>query len=173
MKTESRHPRLKWILLTAVLCGIVLVGAILFISPRLNRETRDAESTYGIAYTDQQILSLLQPKASGTVQFVLRGSPEPVCPCVSLDPAKQSFQFSWSALSSYLAMGKYTLTDGILTLATDGGTETYTFVLQDGTLVFDAKKSSPIPEYRYGEGKEPECPVPDGAVFHLQPLQDQ
>ena len=62
---------------------------------------------------------------------------------------------------------RYERTDAELILRTDGDSpKVYVFSLgEDDTLIFNAERSAKIPSYRYGEGKEPQCPVPDGAVF--------
>ena len=76
---------------------------------------------------------------------------------------KQRFYFMFSALSSYYYDGDYSLADDTLTLNPDGGGHTYTFQVQDGTLVFDAAESDPLPDY---------AKVPDGAVFVWMEEQD-
>ena len=77
-------------------------------------------------------------------------------------------QFTYSELSSYMAIGTYELTDKTLTIETFDGDNVYVFEVQGTNFVFDASKSSKIPEYRYsGDSEETACPVPDGAVFEL------
>lgn len=68
----------------------------------------------------------------------------------------QHFTFVYSPLSSTIPKGSFTLTED--TLQADDGTHTYSFQRKDGTLVFDADASSPLPDYAH---------VPDGAVFAL------
>ncbi len=53
-----------------------------------------------------------------------------------------TFQMTFSAESSYVGIGTYTLTDGRLTLKTDDGIYTYCFDAVNNTYVFDAKASS-------------------------------
>ncbi|MBQ8836079.1 MAG: hypothetical protein IJ002_01060 [Clostridia bacterium] len=96
-------------------------------------------------------------------------SVDPVAPSIFLYDDPQTFSFTYSAFSSYFAVGTYELTDDTLTLKTNDGMNTYVFDVADNTFVFDASRSSKIPEYRYsGDSMEPECPVPDGAVFEFE-----
>ncbi len=73
-------------------------------------------------------------------------------------------QFMYSMLSSYIAIGTYTLDDNELILKTDDDLYSYTFKVEGNTFVFDESKSSPLPIYNYGDGTK-FTPVPDGAVF--------
>ena len=100
--------------------------------------------------------------------YVCHDSPERVfSPNVTLSEPEGTFHFSFSAFSSEYIAGRYERTDAELILRTDGdNSKVYVFTLgEDDTLIFDAERSAKIPSYRYGEGKEPQCPVPDGAVF--------
>ncbi|MBQ3182501.1 MAG: hypothetical protein IJB57_02420 [Clostridia bacterium] len=80
---------------------------------------------------------------------------------------KDSFQFSYSMLSSNLCMGKYRIEGDKLILFEDGTDNSYTFVIQkDGeSIIFDAKHSTPLPKYKYGSNAQPEVCVPDDAEF--------
>ena len=53
-----------------------------------------------------------------------------------------TFTFSFSTFSSYIGIGTYTVADDVLTLNTDDGNYTYTFIMKDDTLIFDAERSS-------------------------------
>lgn len=53
-----------------------------------------------------------------------------------------TFQMTFSAESSYVGIGTYTLTDGRLRLKTDDGSYTYYFDSVGNTYVFDAEASS-------------------------------
>lgn len=95
-------------------------------------------------------------------------SVDPIEPVIVLYEDDDSFQFSYSGFSSYIAFGKYEIKDNTLTLRTDDGLYTYIFSIKEDTMVFDASVSSMIPKYRYSEASyNTECPVPDGAVFEL------
>ena len=108
----------------------------------------------------------LADESVGTLVYEFRDSVDPLTPKIVLSPANQTFQFLYSGLSSYLPIGRYTLTADTLTLYTDDGAYYYTFSVADDTFTFDAARSSKIPEYRYSEDAEiAESPVPDGAVF--------
>lgn len=67
-----------------------------------------------------------------------------------------TFVFTFSPLSSYVGNGKYTVKDDVLTLTTDDGKYHYVFKMEDGTLIFDAEKSSE--ELWFGQ-------FSDGSVF--------
>ncbi len=78
-----------------------------------------------------------------------------------------TFEFTYSALSSYLARGVYTVQNGRWILTTnDDYHKTYCFTeLDNGCLRFDASLSSPVEKFVYQSGGKAQCPVPDGAVF--------
>lgn len=100
--------------------------------------------------------------------YFFSDSADPMDPTIQLNEKDHSFQFIYSALSSYIAAGKYELTDKFLTLRTEDGSYTYVFKVKDEGFVFDGAKSSKIPEYKYSAtSSDTECPVPDGAVFVL------
>ena len=122
------------------------------------------------------------PSSSGstpesTVSPMLAGRPfavyfyadsvDPVNPTIYLSADNNAFQFTYSAFSSYIAVGRYTLSDTTLTLTTDDGLNNqYVFTVEDdGAYRFDAGRSSPIPSYAYSAGAEAQPPVPDGARF--------
>ncbi|MCM1544090.1 MAG: M56 family metallopeptidase [Ruminococcus sp.] len=90
-------------------------------------------------------------------------------PSLCLMEEDKSFTFVYSALSSYVATGKYELKGNTLTLRTDDGNYAYVFRAKGNSFVFDAKHSAKIPEYRYSaSSNETSCPVPDKAVFELE-----
>lgn len=62
-------------------------------------------------------------------------------PTIHLNFEDKSFSFSYNALSSYLPMGTYEMTDKKLVLKTDGGKETYFFNRRDEKYIFDFKAS--------------------------------
>lgn len=80
---------------------------------------------------------------------------------------KDSFQFSYSMLSSNLCMGKYRIEGDKLILFEDGTDNSYTFIINEksDSVTFDAKHSTPLPEYKYSSNAQPEVCVPDGAEF--------
>lgn len=68
-------------------------------------------------------------------------SEEVLKPCVTLYD-NGMFQFTFSAFSSYIAVGEYIMTNDRLILNTNDGKYTYTFDVVDGNLVFDAESST-------------------------------
>lgn len=92
-------------------------------------------------------------------------------PKITLSQDTNTFQFTFSAFSSYLPVGTYDLTDDTLTLRTADGENVYVFHAQENGFAFDAAQSSPIPQYKYSEAsKETQSPVPDGARFTLESI---
>lgn len=77
------------------------------------------------------------------------------------------FQFSHCSFSSYIPQGGYEYRGSYLVLKSQSETpETYYFLVDGNQLIFDAKKSTPLPEYKLdGSGKPARPGVPDGAVF--------
>lgn len=93
-------------------------------------------------------------------------STEPVKPYIVLyDNGK--FMFSYSSFSSYIPQGGYEYRGNYLILKSQRETpETYYFRVDGNKLVFDAKKSTPLPEFGIdGSDKPARSGVPDGAVF--------
>lgn len=98
--------------------------------------------------------------------YIFAGSVDPVSPSIVLSESDGTFQFTYSALSSYIACGHYVLTDKSLILTTDDGENTYVFDVKKDCFVFNASRSSNIPEYRYSaDAKQTQSPVPNGARF--------
>ena len=73
--------------------------------------------------------------------YAYRDSENIMLPSVTLYE-DNTFTFSFSAISSYIGIGTYTVEDDVLTLNTDDGNYTYTFIMKDDTLIFDAERSS-------------------------------
>jgi len=94
-------------------------------------------------------------------------------PTIMLGVNSNSFQFTYSGLSSYWPYGSYRIEgekDGKhrLILETSDGMNHYVFDALDFGYVFDEEASSKIPKYSYSSGAEPESPVPDGAFFRFR-----
>lgn len=96
--------------------------------------------------------------------YEYKSSADPTAPSITLKD-DGTFTFIYSALSSYFATGKYEKSSDTLTLKADDGKSVYIFSQKDDKYIFNAAKSSKIPELKYSEDSEPESPVPDGAVF--------
>ena len=101
--------------------------------------------------------------------YVYNESPEPItAPSLTLNYTDNTFNFSWSLFSSYLAMGDFEYERDSVICTTEDGKNTYVFHKTDYGYVFDGKRSSEIPSYKYSADAETaECPVPDGAKFKL------
>lgn len=108
-------------------------------------------------------------------QYTFDASPDPIQPYLLLSLTDNSFQFTYSALSSYFPSGSYEVSGDTLILRAENEREIYRFQIEAagntsgsrfGRLIFDAENSSPIPKFRYsGDSDKTESPVPDGAVF--------
>lgn len=102
--------------------------------------------------------------AQGSTVYEYKSSADPTAPSITLKD-DGTFTFIYSSLSSYFATGKYELSSDTLTLKADDGKSVYIFNKKDDKYIFDATKSSKIPELKYSDDSTPESPVPDGAVF--------
>lgn len=102
------------------------------------------------------------PKEAYTA-FSYTDSVDFIAPTIYLSRTDDSFQFTYSLFSSTILAGTYELTDTGLTLT--AGDDRYVFHRDGGGYLFDAEKSSKIPEYKYSAGAQPQCPVPNGARF--------
>lgn len=67
------------------------------------------------------------------------------------------FSITFSAVSSYIGVGKYELTDETLSLYTDDGDFEYHFDVTEEGFAFDAEKSSDMTWF---------AKIPDGALFY-------
>lgn len=102
--------------------------------------------------------------AQGSTVYEYKSSADPTAPSITLKD-DGTFTFIYSSLSSYFATGKYEMSSYTLTLKADDGKSVYIFNKKDDKYIFNASKSSKIPEFKYSDDSEPESPVPDGAVF--------
>ncbi|MEA4831432.1 MAG: hypothetical protein VB118_02290 [Oscillospiraceae bacterium] len=82
-------------------------------------------------------------------------SDEPVKPNVTLREDNR-FQFEFSIVSSYCAIGTYIVDGKNLILNTDDGNNKYVFEIKDKTLIINKKESSELPSY---------VKIPDRSVF--------
>lgn len=99
----------------------------------------------------------------GTLQyFYNRGKDQAY---LSLNPETKSFSFTFSLFSSYIARGTYEDKGDYIVMKTDDSKNEYTFKKDDGTLIFVADKSSPMPEYKYSQDTTEEVCLYDGAIF--------
>ncbi|MBR6408469.1 MAG: hypothetical protein IKS19_07835 [Clostridia bacterium] len=101
---------------------------------------------------------------TGTTTFICVETPEITPPKLTLN-ADGTFQFTYSMFSSYLPIGRYEVSGDALTLKTDDGLYTYVFRIDGDKLIFDAARSSEIPQYAYASGAKPQQPIEDGAAF--------
>lgn len=90
-------------------------------------------------------------------KYLLDGKTDVTTPYVLLLGNNQ-FEF----YSSYFASGTYRKEDDAFIMKTEDGKYTFVFQIKDGTLCFDLKQSSTIPQIN-GEN-----PLEDGAVFVLK-----
>ncbi len=115
---------------------------------------RDGEGNVVFDFTDADI-------------YVYRGSGASALDngaTITLSTKDNSFQFVYSLLSSFIPTGYFDIKDETLILRDEYST--YTFHIEGDTLVFDALKSTKLPEYKISaDSNETYSPVPDGAVF--------
>lgn len=123
------------------------------------------EMDYDYQYWDKN-----EPQTS----YMFEGSPDPIPPTLTLFPEIKKGRFHFSSLSSYIPMGDYEINGDELVLTADyntGAKRRYVFRREGDGWVFDGKRSSLIPEYRFKAHAQAVSPVPDGARF--TPLEDQ
>ena len=116
---------------------------------------------------DARAAEYFQAQATTSV-YTYADSVDFLRPSLTLNFADNTFQFSYSAFSSYIPQGSFTIQNDRLTAKTDDGMYTYVFSRHPDGWVFAEDPSSPIPQYRYPEGLQ--SPVPDGALFALTPI---
>ena len=128
--------------------------------------------TYNIRWIFKMELvgSYSTPVTDAVAIYVYNDSPEPItAPSLNLNYSDKTFHFTWSLFSSYLAMGKFEIERDSIICTTNDGNNVYVFHETDYGYVFDGKRSSAIPSYKYSADSESaECPVPDGAKFVLK-----
>jgi len=89
--------------------------------------------------------------------YVYRDSEEKVIKPRFVLQENGMFSMTFSAVSSYIGVGKYELTDETLSLYTDDGDFEYHFKVTDNGFAFDAEKSSDMTWF---------AKIPDGALFY-------
>lgn len=130
-----------------------------FVPVQLSKNTTDVCKSFDAIKGDDI-------KNSDVTTYTYSESTETVRPYIVLYENGQ-FQFSHSSLSSYIPQGGYEYRGSYLVLKSQSNTpETYYFLVDGNQLIFDAKKSTPLPEYKLdGSDKPARTGVPDGAVF--------
>lgn len=101
----------------------------------------------------------MEPAENNTKLYLLKTDAEEFIPQLILNDEEKTFSFSYDVLSSYLAVGTYTESNGQLELKTDDGKYHYTFdIVDENTLKFNQESSSDV---NGGLGAE----IADGAEF--------
>ena len=89
--------------------------------------------------------------------YVYRDSEEEVIKPSFVLQENGMFSMTFSAVSSYIGVGKYELTDETLSLYTDDGDFEYHFDVTEDGFAFDKEKSSDMTWF---------AKIPDGALFY-------
>ncbi len=93
---------------------------------------------------------------------------DPLPPTVTLYPDSHTFSFRHSVFSSNIPRGVYKMyEDKLVLIANEDHICHYVFRRDGQYFLFDAQNSCQLPRYRYEEGRNPESPVYDGAVFKI------
>ena len=116
------------------------------------------------ARLDARAMEYFQAQATTSV-YIYADSPDYISPTLSLNFKDNTFRFNYSAFSSYIPMGSFTIKNDRLIAKTDDGKCTYVFSRHPDGWAFAEAPSSLLPQYRYPDGLQ--TPVPDGAVFQL------
>jgi len=74
--------------------------------------------------------------------YELTTSTDPLAPRISIDGME--FTFSYDPLSSYLPIGKYSMSNGLVRMVTYDNKYHYVFILENNKLIFQKDKSSPL-----------------------------
>ncbi len=134
--------------------------------PEMVNPNKDSSFIRWLYRTESVLTIPKEKKKVTTLYFTYPNSVDPTPPALNLFLADQSFDFCFSAYSSYLAYGFYERVGNDLILKTKDGLNTYVFKIGEHTLTFDALRSSAIPEFKYSaNAAATQCPVPHGAVF--------
>lgn len=118
------------------------------------------EAVSDINRIDAYISSVQHPSQETANENITRvykftASTEPIKPTVTLYD-NGMFQFTFSAFSSYIGTGNYSLKNNVLILNTNDGKYTYVFDVDNNKLVFDAENSSDMLGF---------SDIKDGSVF--------
>lgn len=117
---------------------------------------------------DNKDSTVLNSNKEYNLQYAYKSSIEPINPGISINTKDKTFTMTYSVFSSYIASGKYSISDNYLYLKDSLYDFHYSFKIKDDkTLVFDKKASSEIPKYKYSYKDAPKSPIPDGAEFNL------
>lgn len=153
-----------WIIVVAIALSIVI--AVCFLTNPKEKEM-PSETNVNSPVTE------LVTNHDGYTVYSYEESVDPFKPVFTLYDYPHTFTFSWSAFSSYFAVGRYEIENERLTLKTDDGMYTFVFDITEKGYVFDGASSSPIPKYLYSaDAKEALSPVPDGAMFTFKERYD-
>lgn len=157
---DYKKPAL-WIIIVAVLAAIVTTVCF------LTNPKEDVEKPIETGTQLPEKVYTLDSDAYTVYSY--EDSVDPFAPNFTLYDFPHTFTFSWSAFSSYFAVGRYEIENETLTLKTDDGMYTFVFAITDEGYVFDEARSSRIPRYLYSaDAKEALSPVPDGAMFKFK-----
>ncbi len=172
-----------WSILVISICAVVLVGLL------TNHKASEKEANWSFLdyeKLEQEYLAHLPHMQIEEMQYECSESPEVFSPRLSLSFKDGLSYFSYTMLSSTIEPGCHFEVESdslILKTAATAGMETYpqktyTFKIDGSNLVFDAKRSTKMPNYAYSAGAKPQAPVEDGAVFkpvviHLTPMESE
>lgn len=125
-----------------------------------------AQKYFGITAEENNEVYFIDPQSPYAVTYVFSGSPDFASPSVTLDTKNHTATFHYSVFSSYYGFYTYQIQNNSLRLESNDDLDYhYVFTVKGDTLVFDERRSSDIPRYKYSSDGTPQSPVPDGAVF--------
>ena len=152
---------------------IIIVASILAIVTAVCFLTNPKENNTPSKTNANTPVTELVTKHNGYTVYSYKDSVDPFKPAFTLYDYPHTFIFSWSAFSSYFAVGRYEIENETLTLKTDDGMYTFVFAITDKGYIFDQSKSTQIPKYLYSaDAKEALSPVPHGAMFTFKERYD-
>lgn len=125
-----KKPALWLMILAVVLC---IAAAVCFLTDPVSDEDQTIDGNTYVLFNASENM----------IVYVFDESEDVMKPCVALRENGQ-FSFTFSAISSYIGVGEYEMTDDRLILRTDDGQFVYTFDIAGDTIVFDAENSSDV-----------------------------
>lgn len=144
---------------------LLLIMTILLLTGCTQKTDTADTSTADTSAAETSVIKALEtnefvePAENNTKLYLLKTDAEEFIPQLILNDEEKTFSFSYDVLSSYLAVGTYTESNGQLELKTDDGKYHYIFdIIDENTLKFNQESSSDV---NGGLGAE----IADGAEF--------
>ena len=161
-----------WIIIAAlVACAVLTVT--LFANPVDKEEEKDEPKQEETGKEKDEKEETPSPISEWDKKYTGANYIDPIVPNFYLNETEKRYLFVYSAYSSHISSGSYALDQDKLTLIEDGSDNRYVFRTDENGYVFDAAASTPLPEYVYREGDEPEPCIIDGTLFRINEMESE